>query len=248
MKQAWLVLLSTATWLGNVAAADVEHRDNLARIHTELSGAYFSRGQYGVALDEIKAAHEANADYAPAYSVEGLIYMDLREFDKSDQAFQRALRLNPTDPDANHNYGWFLCNRRDKYIESLRYFLAAVKNPLYTTPQKSLQQAGLCAMSGGDTRAAEDYLRQADRVEPDNSQTLLALAQLAYGRGEYTAARTLLGREGHASAPTAASLWLNARVERKLGHDDAAASFSRQLQSHFPDSEEARRLAKGQFD
>uniref|UniRef100_UPI0035B3CF7E type IV pilus biogenesis/stability protein PilW n=1 Tax=Chitinimonas sp. TaxID=1934313 RepID=UPI0035B3CF7E len=180
--------------------------------------------------------------------VEGLVYMDLREFDKAEQAFQRSLRLNPTDPDANHNYGWYLCNRRSKYAESQKYFVEAVKNPLYTTPQKSLQQAGICAHKGGDKAAAEDYLRQADRIQPNNPETLLGLARLVYERGDLAAVRTLLTREAKLGTPSAEALWLNVRIEHKLGNAEASAGFAKELRTRFPDSDEALRLAKGQFD
>jgi succinate dehydrogenase / fumarate reductase flavoprotein subunit len=43
----------------------------------------------------------------------------LRENDLAEEAFERSLRLNPNDPDANHNFAWFLCeNRREE--ESIR--------------------------------------------------------------------------------------------------------------------------------
>jgi type IV pilus assembly protein PilF len=126
--------------------------------------------------------------------------------------------------------------------------MAAVKNPLYATPQKSLLQAGLCALKGKDMQAADDYLRQADRALPDNPPTLLGLAQLAYAKGDLNGARSLLLRESRLGNPSPESLWLNVRVEHKLGNSNAENDFSRSLKGRFPDSEEAKRLAKGQFD
>jgi len=70
-----------------------------ARIHTELAGAYFQRGNLGVALAEARTAAAADSGYAPAYNVLGLVYSDLREKDLAEEAFERSLRLNPNDPD-----------------------------------------------------------------------------------------------------------------------------------------------------
>lgn len=245
MKQAWLAVLIALSSLGAAQATDLHEA---ARVHTQLAGAYYARGQYGVALEEIKAAREDYSDYAPSYSVEGLIYMDLREFDKADQAFLHALRLTPEDPDANHNYGFFLCNRREKYTESLHYFIAAIKNPLYSTPQKSLQMAGLCALKAGDVTAAEDYLRQADRIEPDSLPTTLGLAKLALRRGEPATAQTLLRRPSVKNAASAEAVWLSLQAEHRLGHADVVTGLGRELQNRFPDSDEARRYTKGQLD
>ncbi|QDQ28193.1 type IV pilus biogenesis/stability protein PilW [Chitinimonas arctica] len=248
MRQSVIAALLFVLSLSAVRAEEVDRRHELAKLRTELAAAYYARGQYGVALEELKNALNARSDYAMAYSIQGLVYMDLREYDTADKSFQRALSLAPNDADVNHNYGWFLCNKRDKFTESLRYFTTAMKNPLYTTPEKSMQQAGLCATKAGDLKAAEDYLRKSDRIQPDDTQTLLGLAQLAYRRGEFEATRQLLARHARLGTPIAEALWLNVRVDRKLGSGEADSGFAKELKTRFPDSDEARRLAAGQFD
>ena len=52
---------------------------DIARIHTELASEYYSRTQYGVALEELNEAIKADANYGPAYGLFGLVYMELRE-------------------------------------------------------------------------------------------------------------------------------------------------------------------------
>src|SRR5256885_315969 len=66
-----------------------------ARIHTELAGSYYQRGNLGVALSEARIAIAADSGYAPAYNVLGLVYGDLREKDLAEEAFERSLRFNP---------------------------------------------------------------------------------------------------------------------------------------------------------
>lgn len=248
MKQSVILALLFVSSLATARAEEVDRRQDAARIHTELAAAYYARGQYGVALEHIKDATTAKSDYAAAYNIEGLVYTDLREFEKADKSFLHAISLDSSNADANHNYGWFLCNKRDKYAESIKYFTAALKNPLYTSPQKSMQQAGLCALKSGDFAAADDFLRKADKAEPDNADTLLGLAQLSFRRGAFETARTLLGRQARLGTPTAEALWLNVRIDRKLGSKDSEAGFAKELKSRFPDSDEARRLAAGQYD
>lgn len=232
----------------SAASQDQGRLKEVAQLRTQLAAAYYARGQYSVALEEIKNALAAVSDYAPAFNVQGLVYMDLREWDTAEEHFQRALRLDSNDPDSNHNFGWFLCMKRSRQLESLKYFTAAAKNPLYATPEKSLLQAGICALKGGDLEAADDFLQKSDRQQANNPQTLLALAQLAWKRKQVNAARGLLLQQARLTAATAESLWLNVRVERKLGNADNETGFAKELRTRFPDSEEALALADGKFD
>ena len=41
----------------------------IAKVHTELAAAYYERKQYAVALQEVGVATQADADYAPAFSM-----------------------------------------------------------------------------------------------------------------------------------------------------------------------------------
>lgn len=46
----------------------------------------------------------------------------------------------------------------------------------------------------------------------------------------------------------AQSLWLAARIERRMGNTTGLDDLARQLRERFPDSAEARALAQGRFD
>ncbi len=226
---------------------DVGDPRNRARIHTELASAYFERGNMGVALEEARTALEADPNYAPAYNVLGLVHMDLRENTVAQQHFERALRLSPNDPDINNNYGWFLC-QSGHAEQSISYFLAALKNPLYTNPARSYVNAGLCALRKSNERDAFDYFERALRLEPDNLQALLSVAAIQYKRGQLEAARGLVGRFNKLVDPTAESLWLALRIERKLGDKTAENSLSAQLRRRFAGSDEYQDLLKGKFE
>jgi type IV pilus assembly protein PilF len=218
-----------------------------ARLRTELAGGYFERGNMNVALEEVNLALRADPGYGPAYNVAGLIYMALREDRLAEQNFTQALRINSQDSDANHNYGWFLCQRKREQ-EGIKYFMAAVRNPLYQTPERSYFNAGVCARSAGDIAAAEDYLLNALRARPGYAPALYPLAEIAYTRGNYPAARNYLGDLTRVMAPSAEVLWLGVRVERKLGDRNSEDSYALQLRNTFPNSNEARALLAGQYE
>jgi type IV pilus assembly protein PilF len=219
---------------------------NRASIHTELGSAYFERGNMGVALEELHIAIAADPSYAVAYSVLGLVHMELRENDVAQQQFEQALRLSPNDPDINNNYGWFLC-QTGREQQSIAYFLTALKNPLYNTPARSYVNAGLCSLKNNE-RDATDYFERALHIAPDNLQALLNLASIQYKRGQLEAARGFIGRFNKLVEPTAESLWLALRIERKLGDRPAENSMATQLRRRFSGSPEYRDLLQGNFE
>ncbi len=226
---------------------DVGDPRNRARIHTELGSAYFERGNMGVALEELRIAIAADPNFAQAYSVLGLVHMDLRENEVAQRHFERALALSPNDPDINNNYAWFLC-QTGREQQSIAYFLAALKNPLYKTPARSYVNAGMCSLKKDDGRDAIGYFERALRIEPDNPPALLNLASLQYKRGQLEVARGLIGRFNKLMDPTAESLWLALRIERKLGDRVAENSISTQLRRRFAGSPEYQDLLKGRFE
>ena len=224
-----------------------EQAKERARVHTELASGYYELGSMAIALDEVREALKADANYGPAYNIAGLIYAEIKEDKIAQENFQRALRINPLDSDANNNYGRFLCDRK-REDEAIRYFLAALKNPLYQTPDRSYVNAGLCSRRRGDIATAENYFHQALKARPNQPQALYQLAEISYSRGNYPLARQYLNRFGQLASANAEVLWLALRVERRLGDRDAAASYGTQLTKHFPESKEARALLDGRYE
>lgn len=220
---------------------------NRARIRTELAALYYGRGNMGVALEELRLAAQADPSYGPVYSMFGLVYMQLKENALAQQSFDRALRLAPTDPDINHNFGWFMC-QTGRENESIRYFLQAVRNPLYSTPWKSLAGAGQCAMRAGNLKEAQVHFESALRLEPDEPVSLLQLGHIQYRNGQYEDARKLAARFNRVVDPTAESLWLALRTERRLGDKNAEAAYANQLRRRFSASSEYQSLQRGEYD
>ncbi len=234
--------IDTRTQVGEVGGPR-----NRARVHTDLAAAYFERGNMGVALEELRVATAADASYAPAHSLFGLVYMQLRERDLAAQSFERALSLSPNDGDINHNYGVFLCQTQ-REPDSVKYFLQAVRNPLYATPWRSYSAAGLCTLRSNNTKDAEEFFERALRLEPDEPASLLNLGQIRYKQGKMDDARRLVSRYNKLAQPSPESLWLALRIERKLGQRVAEQSYANQLRRRFPGSPEHQALQRGNFD
>jgi type IV pilus assembly protein PilF len=219
---------------------------NRAKIHTELGAAYYGNNQMSVAMEEFKEAISADANYAPAHAQLGLVYMSLNEDKLAQQSFERALKIDPADSEANNSYGRFLCQRkRDK--EAFKYFMTALKNPLYATPENAYTNAGICAMLQGDEVRAEEWLRKALALQPNQPQALYYLAEITYKRGDAKTARNLLTRHLRLAQPSAESLWLGARIESTLGDRTALASYGTQLRNRFPNAEQTKAFNEGRF-
>ena len=213
-----------------------------AKIHTELAGLYFSRNQFGVALEEIDQALQADRNFAQAYNVRGLVHMALHEDEQAENDFKRSLSLDKNDSDAHNNYGWFLCQRsREK--ESIPHFMAALKNPLYRTPSSSLLNAGICSRKMGKNEDAEEFFHRALAVQPGIQQALLALAEMNFADGKYVAAKRYFSEFSRVNDNLSAEqLWLAVRIARAVGDRNSAASYAMQLDKRFPASREAQLL------
>jgi type IV pilus assembly protein PilF len=254
----WLLLLLIAGCAATPEPAqesgsiigEVGEPRNRARLHTELASLYYSAGNLGVALEELRTAAAADSSYAPIHGMFGLVYMQLKETNRAEESFERALRLSPNDADINHNYGWFLC-QTGREPASIKYFLHAVRNPLYPTPWRSYSAAGVCTLrtdGAAKQKDAEAYFERALRLEPDEPTSLLNLAQIRYRQGSVDEARKLVARHNKVAALSSESLWLALRIERKLGERVAEQSYANQLRRRFPQSREFQALQRGQYD
>ncbi|KAF0162157.1 MAG: type IV pilus assembly protein PilF [Rhodocyclaceae bacterium] len=254
----WMTLLlagCTATGGGSgqgaqqaVSAQPAEsEQQQRAKVHTELGSLYMLDGRSAIALEEARIALAVDSNYAPAYNLLAITHMALNETRLAEDNFQKALSLAPGDPEINNNYGWFLCqNGREQ--GSIAYFMAAAKNPLYTTPTKPYTNAGICSLRLKNDKAAEDYLMTALRLSPTNTQALFWLADIAYRQGRHSEARQWATDIEKMMEPTAEVIWLALRIERKLGNREAEARYASQLRRRFPGSPEQRLLIQGQYD
>jgi type IV pilus assembly protein PilF len=220
---------------------------NRAKVHAELAALYYGRGNMAIALEELRIAAAADPNYPLTYSLFGLVYMELREPNLAQANFERGLRLSPTDPDINHNYGLFLC-QTGRENESIKYFMQAVSNPLYPTPWHSYSAAGVCSLRKNNLKEAEDFFQRALRLDPSDPGSLLQLGQIRYRQGSLEEARRLVSRHNKLVEPTAESLWLALRVERKLGERGAESSYANQLRRRFAASREYQQLQRGEYD
>lgn len=216
----------------------------IARVHTQLAAGYYARSQQNVALEELNEALKVEPKYAPAHNVLGLVYMELKEYGKAEQAFKKAIELAPQDPEIRNNFGWYLCVKGQTKL-AIEQFNLAARHPLYRTPEVALVNAGQCSARAGEAKEAESYYRQALALQPNAILASFGLADIAFKRGNFGEARDHMKNVMRAPNPPASALLIGACAEKKLGDRVAELSYTQQLRNRYPDSKELKDLQAG---
>jgi len=230
--------------------SDQTAAEKRAQIRLQLAVGYYQERKYDIALDEVKQAIAANPDYADAYGVRALIYTAMGENALADENYRHALRLAPRNPDLSNNYGLFLCDAGGKPLDAMTYFESALKNPNYASPVKAMVNAGNCSLKMKNVDAAERYLLDALRYDPDMPATSAGLARVYFERRDYTRAGFFINRlteTAKLDMLSADVLWLAIRVKHILGDRTMEASLAAQLRKRFPGSPEYAAFERGAF-
>ena len=218
-----------------------EKKQSPADVYVKLGIAYLRQGDFRSALLKLKKGLEADPDSADAHNAIGLVYLRLGEDKVAGSHFERAVELKPKNPFFRNALGTYLCGQGE-YDRALKQFDIAIANPLYPTPEIALNNAGLCSRRKGDLERADGYFRKVLQRNPNNPSALLEMARISFATGRTLSARAYLQRYEAVAKPTAESLWIGVRTERKLGAARAARRYARMLKSRFPDSDQAKQL------
>lgn len=223
---------------------DVQKR---ASIRLQLAAGYYQQKQWEIALDEVKKVLALDSSNVDAYIIRAMIYMEMDEVRLAEDNFKRALGIAPNHPDLANNYGWFLC-QNGQAEKALPYFEAAAKSRNYQTPDKALNNAGVCSLKLKNDKAAENYFNQAFKLDPSSPYTNANLAALYYERSDYERARFYMARVTRGDNMTAEMLWTAIKIERKLGDRSSESALAAQLRSKYPKSKEFSAYQRGAFN
>lgn len=260
-SMSWWLVLSLCLWLAacgatgpaavDPSAAPVTESDEpdqrkRARLRMELASGYFEQGRTDIALDEVKQALSADATYAPAYVLRGLIFMQMNNARLAEDSFQRALQLAPRDPDALHNYGWFQC-QQGRHAQAVELFNRALASPVYGGQARTYLAKGVCQVRMGQLTEAEGSLNRSYELDPANPIAAFNLAQLLFQRGEDARAQFIIRRLNNSELANAETLWLGIKLERRLGNGVVVEQLAQQLRRRFPDSRQWGSYQRGAF-
>lgn len=205
----------------------------LARV--QLAQQRLGEGDFDAAQEQARKALKLDPQSAAAYTVLALVADRKGDGPIAGKHYLRAAELAPAQGGMLNNYGTWLCSQ-GRAAESLDWFDRALAAPGYQTPDIASANAGACALQAGQVARAEQMLRQAIALDPQNRVALAAMAELEFKAGHMMSARAFSQRRLAAAPADAATLLLASQIEYKLGDRKAAEAYVRRLGAEFPDA------------
>jgi type IV pilus assembly protein PilF len=218
-----------------------EKKDSPAKIYVEMGMAYMRDGQPAVALKKLKKAIEVDDDYPQAHNVIAILYERLGNDSLAGVHYDQAVKLDRQDPYIRNARGSFYCNQ-GRLNDADEDFQQALSNPLYPTPWVALTNAGLCRERADEPAKAENYYRRALTANPKYPTALYQMAELSLEQKKDFSARAYLERYHSEVRPSAASLLLGVKIEKRLKDMAKADEYRDQMLKDFPDAPEIQRL------
>jgi type IV pilus assembly protein PilF len=248
VKRAATIVAVGLVALGGCAGNSLVNRpqpERAAEINLELGVEHLRNGNLQQAKDKIDRSLEQNPRYGRAHLVAAMLYNRLGDERQAESHYERAIALEPKNPEFKNNYAVYLCQQK-KYERGQRVALEAAADPLYKTPEVALMNAGNCALSAGDMKGAEDNFRKALAAKPRFGEALFQMADLEYRQTEYMSARAFLERYLEVGRTSPATLWLGVRIERGLGNKAQAQHYAQRLKSEYPSATQTRELLESE--
>jgi type IV pilus assembly protein PilF len=234
-----VLLLPILTACVTVGGEPPAQNEKASAINVQLGIGYMEQNNFAQANQKLLKALRQNPDSATAHYVYAILQDQLMEKEVAGKHYKIAVELDPSDSAAANNYGKYLClNERE--AESEKYFLSALNNPLYRTPEIAYTNAALCLLEMSEKTKAKTYFMKALAAKSNFGSALIEMATLELGEGKFDAAKLYIDRFHLVDRPTARSLWLAIRVERGLNGASNVEELGQQLESEFPNSAELK--------
>jgi len=214
-----------------------ENYEAASKINVQLGIAYLQQNNMVLASEKLTKALKQNPKSTSAHNAYAMLQDRLLEKEKAEEHFKIATELDPTNSQAANNYGAFLC-RNNREADSEAYFLKALENPLYSTPEYAYTNAALCLIQIKEIDQAKIYLRKALAANSNFPIALITTAELFFDDQNFKGTKTLMQHYHRTTKPTAKSLWLAIRADLDLGDTMNAEDLARRLQEEFPRSDE----------
>ncbi len=221
--------------------AQANKETKAAEYNAELGVKYLQNNRLQLANQKLEKALEQNPDSANAHHYYAILQQRLKQNDKAEHHFKRALELDKKNPEIRNNYGSFLCGI-NRHQAAVQQFLIAVKDPLYRTPEYAYTNAGICSYKANKPAEAEKYFRLALKKRHNFGSALLQMSKLYYHKKDYPRAQAFLLRYEQVGQSTPEALLLCSQLNKKMGNPAKARKCTAALLRLFPGSEEATRI------
>jgi len=206
--------------------------------YVQLGLGYLQEGETARAKVPLVKALEIDPRSADAHAAMALVFQSEMEPQLADEHFRKAL-LSKSDNQTRilNNYGSFLYEQ-GRYEEAMQRFSKAVEDTYYAGRSRVFENMGLTALKLNQPDKAAEYFERTLRLDPQQPQALLELAELTRQQRDYGKALSYYQRFTELSNQNARSLLLGVRLADQKGDRDKAKSLGLQLKRLYPASPE----------
>ncbi len=238
MRIEFLIAILLVLLLSSCVTVDQDIDNKKASaINVQLGIGYLQQNNLEIANEKLLKALEQDPKSSSAHNAYAMLQDRLLVKDKAAYHYEKATSLDPSDSQAANNYGTFLC-RNNQEAKSEKYFLRAIKNPLYRTPEYAYTNAALCLLRIKQRDKAIIYLTKALAANSNFPTALAAMAKITFEDQNFKQAKIYLDHYHLVARPSARSLWLTIQTELALGSNYDVDELAAQLRKDFPDSDE----------
>lgn len=244
IKKLILLLLMSAILQACVTVGpDQSKNEKASAVNVQLGIGYLQQNNLELASEKLNKALRQNPESAAAHNAFAILQDRMLQTDLAEYHYKKATQLNPKDSQANNNYGAFLC-RNGRERESEKYFMSALKNPLYKTPEYAYTNAAVCLLNVNELDPAREYLRKAIAAKSDFGPALLAMGDVLFKEAQYAQAKPYLDHYHLVARPSSRSLWLAIRNTLEMDSQGDVTELAQRLGKDFPDSPEYKAWQK----
>ena len=201
--------------------ADQDTTKNRSIIYGNRGTAYYNKGDYDRAIQDIDQAILLNPNEPSFYDTRGVAYKKKSDYDRAIQDFNEAIHLNPNFERAYYDRGGAYIDK-DDYDRAIQDFNEAIH--LNSNDANAYNNRGVAYQKKGDyDRAIRDY-NQAIRLNSNYTSFYGSRASAYFAQSNLTAAiadyEHTISAAPSSSAAVYSVLMLHVIMKRQ-GHDDA---------------------------
>jgi Tfp pilus assembly protein PilF len=197
------------------------------------------RAEFDAAAIEYVEAQQATAEQPGSQTNLGNYYRDTGNLDVAEEAYARALAIQPRWVAARINRAdlYRLRDQDDKSIDELSTGLRLDANDAALT-----HAMGLALVRGGEVEKALEYLSKAAGLAPDNIRYSYVQAIALHSVGKADDALELLESIHERHPADFETAWALATINRDTGNIEQARHYAQSLAEIYPHAENVRQL------
>jgi cellulose synthase operon protein C len=205
---------------------------NLSALQAQLALSQLAAGNTDDALISLEAVSNSSQDIVKADLLYIYALINKKEFGQAEQKALKIVAEKPDKPLSYHLLG-MVYFYQEKIDESIAQFQKALKvDPAFTSSELSLAKSLLVKK---DLKQAQKHLKNIVRIDPENTQALVKLAEIEAAAGNYNKMESLLIRAENSGKASPEPGMMLARYYLSKNKGKALIKAG-QLSKAFPDS------------